>query len=297
MSKIVKKQIIYVNSADSIPLGVGSYSFSITLDQPNNYNRVTLLQASIPKSFYGIVQGINTFILLELSDEVIISIPQGNYTRQSLANTLASLLTSSSPNNWTYTVTFQNINVTQDDGKFTFTVSGNAGFQPSFIFGSSTSSDIFEPMGFNSSTTNVFSTNTLRSSNVINLQPFQTIQVHSNVVLNPRSSYGNYDILQNIVANSGSSPYSNISYLCPAIEEYSHELSSGNTGVMNITLTAEDSIPINLNGVNFQLAVCFWEKSESLFKLDTFIKFITHFINRKYFHNEDEIERSYEEKL
>lgn len=278
MSKIDYKQIVYVNSHDRLTGTNSNFTYKISLRPDAEFDRVTLLQASIPKSYYNVNTGYNYFTLTENGLTATVSIPIGTYTRNSLSLILTSSLNSSSPRGWTYSVTYPNAYLTTDTGKYTYTVSGNAGLQPSFTFDTITL--IYELMGFNTNSVNIFSANILTSSNVVNLQPFNCIQIHSNIVANDFSgSQTAADILATVIANTGSASYSNISYQCWEPESFSHNLSSNGTGVASFNLTDEDNIPIDLNGCNMQMVLCFWKKNKSLTLLTDFMKFITqHFI-------------------
>lgn len=273
MAKIDDKQIVYINSRDRLTGNDGNFTYNINLKSGNDFDRVTCLQAGIPKSYYSVQSGINYFTLTEISTNTIIQLTPGNYTRNSLAVTLATLLTANSPNNWTYTVGIPNVNTTVDTGKYTYGVSGNGADQPSFTFDAIT--DVWELMGFLKSSTNPFLSNQLISTNVVNLQPFNSIQIHSNLVSNAWQTGNNTDILQSVFANVGSAAYSNISWVCMEPEAYSQILASGSTSTASFNLTDEDGISLDLNGVNMQMTLMFWKKNTSLKLLNGFIKYVT----------------------
>src|SRR5690606_31114244 len=109
-------------------------------------------------------------------NSVNIVVPVGNYTRKSFASTIQSLLTTNSPNGYTYTVTYPTSSTVPDTRKYTYTVSNNGGVQPIFTF--VTSNDLWDHMGFASGSTNTFVANTLSSTQVINLQKENTIYLH-----------------------------------------------------------------------------------------------------------------------
>ena len=130
---IGNKYIYYVNSAFRTNANDTNTQFSYYFDkfQNNDFDHVVVLSASIPKSFYLIQSGSNSFVLNENGTHVTITLTPGNYNRNSLLATVKLLLNSNSPNSWTYNITYPNINTTYDDGKFYFTVTGNSS-QPSF---------------------------------------------------------------------------------------------------------------------------------------------------------------------
>lgn len=279
MSKIDDKQTIYINSRNRQSGTDGDFYYNIGLKPGNEFNRVTLLGAGIPKSYYSVITGRNYFDLTEASGTARITVPIGNYTRQSLASAIQVLLRSESPGGYTYTITYPNTATSSDTGKYTFTVSDNSGDQPSFVFDATTFID--ELMGFGSigiASTHTFSSNTLTSLNVINLQPFSCIQIHCDLVDNG-PQVGSADILQHVFANIGSASFSNISYTCQEPESFSHKISNNTTNLSRFYLTDEDNIPIDLNGVNMQLIVMFWKKNETLQHMTDFTTLLTALID------------------
>ena len=116
-------QLYYVNSTYKITETDSSFSYQIQLLQNSEFNRVTCLAASIPKSFYTIETGFNVFQLNE-GTTVNITLHIGNYNRKTLAFTVATLLINASPNKWTYTVTYPNVATIPDTGFYTFSVAG-----------------------------------------------------------------------------------------------------------------------------------------------------------------------------
>lgn len=277
MSYIDSSQIVYINSRDRTSGTDSNFTFNLGLVNGSNYDRVTLLQCTIPKSYYSVITGHNYFTLTEGIDEVVIYMTPGNYNRNSFALSLKSSLNTYSPNNWTYNVTYPNASTDVDTGKYTYTVSGNSS-QPEFTFDTVTFID--ELMGFIQSETEVlnypFTADTLVSDTVINMQPYQCVQIHSSVV-KTKGQGKNTNILQTIIANSGNSSYSNISYLCPDIDSFSHELID-NTNLASFYLTDEDNIPLDLNNINFQMSIIFWKKNTSLFNLSSFLTKISNIL-------------------
>lgn len=285
MSIIDDKQFVYINSIQRLNGTSSDFSISINLKPNNEFDRVTLMKAGLPKSFYSVQTGSNTFILSENGVQTTCTLNTGNYTRNALATVLTSLLTTRSSQGWIYTVSFPNSLSQSDTGFFTYRVTGN-GSQPSLIF--TTGSLMNELCGFARSSTNVFVTNTLVSTQVCNLQPFNCIQVHSDIVSNPYQTLGNTDILESVFANTGSAPYSFISYQCTDVEASSQLISSGNTGFCRIYLTDEEGVPINTNGVDLQLVLLFWKKNKFTKAGLGFIKYITAFIATYFSFEKDE---------
>ncbi|KYQ88908.1 hypothetical protein DLAC_11815 [Tieghemostelium lacteum] len=80
------------------------FQYSVTFYPQDKFDRVAVLQATIPKSFYTVRRNLNTFTLTEGLDEVVITIPIGNYSRKSLQDTLQTILNESSPHNISYSI-------------------------------------------------------------------------------------------------------------------------------------------------------------------------------------------------
>src|SRR3954470_22945414 len=124
MSLITSKRLFYVDSHQRIS---GTHSnFTYQLDYKNeDYDYCVVLQATIPKSYYLIQSGQNTFTLQEGGSAATITVPIGNYSRSSFQSQLQSLLNSLSPNHWTYAISIPNTLITGDTGLYTYTVTGN----------------------------------------------------------------------------------------------------------------------------------------------------------------------------
>ena len=78
------KQLFYINSyfrtkqEDS----TSDFSFILDVDPLQEYNRVSIIDASIPKSNYSITTNNNTFTVEEEAGTRTITIPVGNYSRR-----------------------------------------------------------------------------------------------------------------------------------------------------------------------------------------------------------------------
>jgi hypothetical protein len=240
------QELQYINSNNRINGSHSDFTIKIQLKPGTTYKYVTVLDASIPKSFYIVPEHYNTFTLDENGASTTITIPAGNYTRKSLKETLATQLTSSSPNSWTYAVTYSNINSSVDTGKYTVSVSGNGGVQPSFIF----TTNMYEILGFDRNSTHSFLADTLVAPNVANLSRESTIFIRSDVCQEQD------DILQNIVTSDNPS-FSYVDFRNYMPNEYKKKYNSGADNVFYFRITDENDRGLDLNGLNLQLTLLF----------------------------------------
>ncbi len=254
MSYFINSATFFVNSRDRINGTDSNFSFLLPYSQNANYDRVTVLAMAIPKSYYLIQIGFNTFLLQEDDILTTITIPPGNYSRRSLQTVLISLLNAGSPNYWTYGVSYPNNLIEADTCKFTFSVTGNAS-QPAIIC----TENVFEVLGFNTNSTNTFVDNSLTSTNVIKLQLEDTLFLHSDIGSNGRDG-----IIASIY--SAAPDLSILNYTCPDVQAYSRKLVSGNSNVFHFSLLNEDGRIIETNGQNINFIILLWSR-ENVYNL------------------------------
>jgi len=265
MNYIVDKEIYHINSAKRITGSASDFYFKLNIDRNKKFDHVVVLSASIPKSYYLVSNFNKSFTLKEDTNSVLITFPIGNYTRRSLASTLETLLNDNSPNGYTYSVTFQNISLGNDNGKYTINVSGNGSVQPEFIF----TNEMYEQMGFDINSTNTFSNNSLTSADVINLTNETTLFIYSDICQNH-----NEGILQEIFT-SGDISYSYINFKNHAPYEYSKKmvLSKGDTYLFRIL--DENGKIVDTNGINVNITLMLFKKNNIDNLIKGAIKFLT----------------------
>jgi hypothetical protein len=98
-----------------------------------DHNRVAIVDAAVPKSWWLVLAPFNTFIVVEKGVQYIITVPPGNYTILQWVSQIPALLTANSlanGNSWVYTA---QQNLVPQTGLITYFVTGNGGLQPSFI--------------------------------------------------------------------------------------------------------------------------------------------------------------------
>lgn len=208
------------------------------IETTTNYDRIVLLGAVIPKSWYLVPSNNNTFTLNENGNLFTVTVTRGNYSLLSLATELQTALNNAGA--WTYTVS-----AGLSTGHLTFTVSGNGGIQPILSF-----DELWARiLGFEGSTTATFSANSLESTTVCVLQKTLTVILKSSLVADD-------GILGQLF--SGVQDLSIISYTCPSPYLYARKLTSVSK-IMNITLLdAITETELDLNGGNFQFQVGFF---------------------------------------
>ena len=228
-----------LNSGNALDSTSTSSSFSVTIKIPphETFTHVCLLSCSIPKSYYLIQDGYNTFTLSENNVNTVVTIPAGNYSWQVFRTQIALILTAASSQGWTYTCTAPPATAAQT-GKATYTVAGNGGLQPSFVF----TNAVYEQFGFVPNSTNTFAANTITSANVVKFQVEDALFIHSDIVGDPNS-----DVLQSIFV-SATPDFTSIVYQCYQYETAVKKISVAKSNVFRFTLTNEDGQLIDLNG-------------------------------------------------
>lgn len=263
-----QQRVFYIDSYNRIS-GTDS-NFEIKVNLPtNNYNKVALLQLSCPKSFYNFSSGSNTFTLKELGVPITITIPVGNYTKNALLSNLNSILTSSSLNGWTYTVTYPSP-LQPNTGLLTFTVSGNGGNQPQFVFTTS----CFLQFGFVANTTYTFTSNTLTSVNCISLSPVNRIYVKSSMCSTSQDS-----ILQEVLQTYPDNSF--IYYENINVDINSKEFTGNTSSVFSFLITDRFGVPIDTHGVNVMMSILLYQKNntDEIHKDELLIRNVERLIN------------------
>ena len=236
-----EKYIAYVNSYNKLSVSDSTSNFSVKIKLPKNnvFDRVVVSQVSIPKSFYMIPNGYNTFHLLEPNQTPqVVIIPCGNYTKSALlAQLVVSLKTASQlnyvlPTPYTYTVTASALT-----GMLQFSVNL---INPSFIF----TTNVYEQLGFVGNTTYTFNNSQLCSPNVIKLQLEDTLFILSDC------SNALSGVLQEVYCNSAD--FSNITFYQQNAELYSKHLICNQNNVFRFTITDENFRPFKFKRTKYE---------------------------------------------
>jgi len=250
---ITNKKFVYIDSNNRLNGTHSNFSYNLKLSNIGDYSHVCVASVNIPKSYYLIEEGENTFILQENTNNITVTIPAGNYNRTNLKTTLVTLLNDASVLGITYSISTP-LNTDADTGKYTFSCTNNM-IQPTLIF----STFVYEQLGFERNSTNAFVSDTLVSTNVIKLQLEDSIFIHSSLVDN-----GSDNILQDISAVDNPA-FANITWVCPNIETFSKNITKADR-VASFRITDELDSEIDTNGLNIVMTLILF-KSEDITKL------------------------------
>jgi hypothetical protein len=257
----MKSQIYYINSRNRLQGTDNDFSINLNLDSNNTYNRIAVLDISIPKSMYNINQYNNTFIVSENGVERTITLPVSNYNRKNFVTILLPLLNTGS---WVYAISYSQ-STAPDTGKYIFSVSNNAGVQPIFIFGVES---LFEIMGFNRDSSNSFTGDSLTSTNIINFNTENSFYLHSDSCQDKNNIlYNIYTGLtenQSYIINHNDNPLINCKTF---VSNYSN--------IWRFWLSNEDDMSIDLNGLNFNFTILLFEENISDELIINYIKYKT----------------------
>lgn len=235
------KELFHINSNNKTNSSDTHSFFNVTLDiDPlTEYDRVVVLDACFPKTFYLICADCNKFTVTDddRPTPTVLQIPVGNYSRRGFKTALEALL------GVKYTITFDNINTGKDNGHYYFEYSGTS--LPVFTFDET---GLYEQMGFNPHTSYTFQTvgikKQLESVNVMNFKTKNTFYILSNIVQNR----GN-NILQNIYSQTaGDFEYINWTNSHP--DEYGKRYTGGTSNTFWFKIVDEDYNPIDLNSTS-----------------------------------------------
>ena len=238
--------IAYVNSYNKLVSTDSTSNFTVMINLPknNNFNKVVVLQMSIPKSYYLIQNGYNTFTVYEPQNTTyhVITLKVGNYSRSLfMAELIRAFKYSAVPAcTGLYDVSFSS-----STGKWTFNVSGLTS-QPSII----TTTNLFEQLGFSKNTTNTFNSYSIVSTTCVKLQVEDTLFILSDC------SNALSGVIQDVYCNS--SDFSNIIFNQYNVELYAKTFIRNNNNVFRFSVTDENFRPIDLNGLNMNMTLCFY---------------------------------------
>jgi hypothetical protein len=263
MSRFYKNELVYHIDSGNRQFGTDN-NFVINLNIPVNYicDKICLLTAYIPKTYYTCQSGYTTFTVSENGVNRTVGVSAGNYTRSTFRTTLLNSLNTSGYTGYTYSIAALNPS-TVDTGLYTYTCTGNTAAFYFPILG------IGDQMGFSQGNTYAFVNNTLVSTNFVNFQSENSLQIHCNCIQN----YSGDDIL-GVLYGSGTPSAGAIIYTCPDVEGFSRRLGVL-TNSINFSLTDERQIPINMNGINISFSIMLYQSIDIDFYAINFIKWFS----------------------
>src|SRR4051794_24594276 len=104
---IKNKRTFYINSRNRLTGTDADFTAQVDIPTTDKFDRVCVLDISIPKSYYLVQNGQNTFTLTEAKGSATITIDPGNYSRRNFATLLTAKLNTASAglSGWTYAIT------------------------------------------------------------------------------------------------------------------------------------------------------------------------------------------------
>jgi hypothetical protein len=250
-------QTYYINSFDRIS---GDHTnFNCAKLELNNqpYTHCCVKQVGIPKVFPNIPTNYNTFTLIEKGVSRTITLEVGYYNKNTMIAELPALLNQASVlngNNWVYTITYRSALAVQNF-KYTFSVSGNGGFQPSFSF---TEDQIYLQLGFDVGT-HVFIGSSLVSDNIINFNPTSKLYIKSDLV-----SSSNESVLQEVLQVDTIGFGSYIFYQNQGnLDLESKKIVGDQKDSFNIQLVNENNQLVDLQGQDWSFSIIFYVRQDT----------------------------------
>lgn len=249
---------VFVDSDYADSGSTGDFTYTINIPQGSDYDSVVMLQGSFPKSYYVVRTDHNTFTLTEGASSATITITAGNYSMAAFRIALTTALNANSPQGYTYAVAMPSFNTGVNTGKFTFTVTGNGGTQPSFSF--PVSSLLYKQFGFNYNSTNSFVASSLVSTNTVNFNTVSGMIVKSDCVEGAGIStqIGN-NVLQEVLCFN-TFDFSNIGFANPAPEYSAKVLKRGTNTTINFKITDLDDNILDFNGQSCNFSLAFFKR-------------------------------------
>ena len=256
MNNITDREYFLVRSSSN------PVTICLNIDFSRKYDHVAVSSASIPKTFY-VLQENCTLTVNENGVIRNVTFMAGNYNVRSFSSIFVTNL--SAVCSYTYTCSYPNPSTDVDTGKFTFTVSGNGGVQPTF-----STLDIYlaNVLGFAQAVVYPFVGNVLMSTNVINFQSFDELKIISDIVTNKSN------LLQEIYIND--IPYS--SSLCwqnPSLEVNGKPINPLGNNTYTFTLQDSDGGLVALNGNSWSFWLCIFKVNDIDSILKQYIELMT----------------------
>jgi hypothetical protein len=248
---------IYIDSSERVS-GTDSAFLSapVLLSAGNTYDSVVVNQVSIPKSWYNVPARFNYFTLIENGTQIPITIPPGNYNRITLALVVGPLMTAASTIGLTYSLSYPNVAIEADTGKFTFSYTPFGLGEIVELFVDDVS--MFQQFGINRNETLLFNspTGTVESTNLINFQIINSIFITSDMCV----EQGYLQELHN-VGTSQSNAY--IYFQQFNFDLTTKRLLTNANNSWQFALIDEFEREIDLNGINWEVSLILYNRTDT----------------------------------
>ena len=233
-----------------------SSNFNININIPDEIKKqithVSITQISIPKSYYQIQSGYNTFYLYENSIQTIITMPPGNYSKVQLYYQLALQMTANSQYSIIYSFSDESTYYTTGRLKISANNPANRPIQIQAI-----NNDMYSIIGLEPNIIYSFTTNNTLfiSPNIINLNSLNNLYLHCNCINNNSNDIINGSDVLTIIYG-GANP--DFSYIINQYDMISNMKEFVNVPIYNFNLSDEKGEPINLNEINLSFILNFF---------------------------------------
>ena len=261
-----KTFIYHLNSANRISGTNGDFNVKVDLTGTGfsitDFDSVCLLSASIPKSYYAIQDGQNTFTFREKNTSHPITIPPGTYSANTFASTVATLINNTTTDGNTYTMII-------DIKTAKFSISSSSADDLFYI---NPGNFLYNRFGLykNVETSSIDGLGILLSINVIDMSPESDLFIRSDIISGGADA--NEDIFYDIQA-SNVPPFGRIQTIDSDPQQHSRVLNN-TQDTYRFHLTDEFGNAINLNGLNWTATILFFKKSSIPQKIKDFISYI-----------------------
>lgn len=217
----------------------------------HSFTHVAVKKACIPRTFYDVVQGKNTFILTEGALSATVTMPVGVYNYRSFAINLATLMTAASPHGYSYTVSIPS--GTQPlTGKYIITVTVGT-----FTITFPNTSYLYKKMGFESASVNTSTGAVLNSVNVCSFSDTVGLYICSDIVVSNKTVF-NDTILESVFVGQTLS-FGNIVFENRDTLTSIRELNPTKSDHFNFYLMDADQNTIDLNGNSWNIELIFYK--------------------------------------
>ncbi len=214
----------------------------------NNYDSVCVQSAQIPRTFYNVPTGKNTFTVIQNGVSTVCTLSIGSYNKYNLRTQLQTKLQAISDGR-IYTVTYPSSSE-PDTFKYTFNFTGGVG-NVNFLF---SNNRLIKQLGFDNGTY-AFSTGSLMSVNCINLSFINKCFIKSNII-------DENDSLAEII-NYGSTPMLSLCFYQQTVSDLNTRIFS-QSNKNSWLFTLEDSFGeiIDLNGIPWSFVLIWYKRND-----------------------------------